>query len=779
MIFTQTILLLAPGAGKASTKFSIGGYYAGWMQGYYDNGQLPAEKIDFGAIDDIIHFALVPNNDGTLDDLSNSILPSNSDSLVIAAHAAGKRVLITVGGWNTGDAFRAATSPSMLAIFVSRLVNFVVVRRYDGIDVDWETLEESDSAQYVQFISLLRSSLNLLSLGSKPLLTAAVGWQPNIIAAVQQYFDYIDLMTYDFSGAWPGWVTWHNSPIYSGGFNFPSTGKPVPSADEMVNEFVSAGVQKDKIRIGIDFYGYIWKGGNIVGTGGPTAPREGWTSPPSVSPNIPYSAIMAQYYRPQYYRWDTTAYASYLAIQSSCPDSDMFISYDDIRTCEEKVEYAEKKGLAGVFIWEIGAGVSNYDSTANSQPLLTAIQRIVADSLRLPTPPPLATPSNQVYGVDVPTTLAWNSAFQAKTYRLQVSTASDFSSTVIDTSISSATSADLSALKREQTYYWRVESLDSSGASAFSPVRSFTTDGPPLLRPTLVQPTDSASLVPLTTTFVWRSVGGPATYEIQITTGPDFCGSAFDTSGVKDTSLTVHNLNHDQKYQWRVRAFPSSYNYGPSPYSSVGLFTTLEIPPAAPTLISPTNNSIKVSLTPVLRWQALQFVNGYRIQVSQKRDFSSTVLDTLTDATVYAFMRKLRQNTEYYWRVSASNKAGFGDWSGTSTFVTGNGNGLVLVDGGTPAMYFLYANYPNPFNPETKIRFDLVSASQVILQVYDITGRIVEQPLDQQLGAGTYEMSFDGSRLSSGVYFVIMHAASIDKQHPGTYERLRKMMLLR
>lgn len=49
-------------------------------------------------------------------------------------------------------------------------------------------------------------------------------------------------MTYDLSGPWPGWVTWHNSPLFHGGQTFPSTGAPLPSIDAMVDAFVAGGV---------------------------------------------------------------------------------------------------------------------------------------------------------------------------------------------------------------------------------------------------------------------------------------------------------------------------------------------------------------------------------------------------------------------------------------------------------------------------------------------------------------------------------------------------------
>ncbi|MFZ4591780.1 MAG: T9SS type A sorting domain-containing protein, partial [Ignavibacteria bacterium] len=79
-----------------------------------------------------------------------------------------------------------------------------------------------------------------------------------------------------------------------------------------------------------------------------------------------------------------------------------------------------------------------------------------------------------------------------------------------------------------------------------------------------------------------------------------------------------------------------------------------------------------------------------------------------------------------------------------------------------PSEYSLSQNYPNPFNPSTVIRFGIpksVSSPRVLggdlvqLKVYDITGREVQTLVNEKLQPGSYEVLFDGSRLTSGVYF--------------------------
>jgi hypothetical protein len=70
-----------------------------------------------------------------------------------------------------------------------------------------------------------------------------------------------------------------------------------------------------------------------------------------------------------------------------------------------------------------------------------------------------------------------------------------------------------------------------------------------------------------------------------------------------------------------------------------------------------------------------------------------------------------------------------------------------------PGEYKLYQNYPNPFNPTTTIQFDIPKAPLVMLKVYNVLGQEVATLVNEKREAGRYEVEFDGSRLTSGVYF--------------------------
>lgn len=79
--------------------------------------------------------------------------------------------------------------------------------------------------------------------------------------------------------------------------------------------------------------------------------------------------------------------------------------------------------------------------------------------------------------------------------------------------------------------------------------------------------------------------------------------------------------------------------------------------------------------------------------------------------------------------------------------------GINQVSTETPAGFSLFQNFPNPFNPTTIIKFEIPKASFVRLAVYDITGREAAVLVNNNLNAGKYEYSFEGSSHSGGVYF--------------------------
>jgi len=97
--------------------------------------------------------------------------------------------------------------------------------------------------------------------------------------------------------------------------------------------------------------------------------------------------------------------------------------------------------------------------------------------------------------------------------------------------------------------------------------------------------------------------------------------------------------------------------------------------------------------------------------------------------------------------------------------------GVMPISSVIPTSFSLYQNYPNPFNPVTKIRYELPRAGVVKLVVFDALGREVQTLVNEKQSAGTYETTFNGSQLPSGVYFYRLTAKG--------YIETKKLLLIR
>ncbi|MCK4297356.1 MAG: T9SS type A sorting domain-containing protein, partial [Candidatus Marinimicrobia bacterium] len=97
---------------------------------------------------------------------------------------------------------------------------------------------------------------------------------------------------------------------------------------------------------------------------------------------------------------------------------------------------------------------------------------------------------------------------------------------------------------------------------------------------------------------------------------------------------------------------------------------------------------------------------------------------------------------------------------------------LIVMDASTPPDGFkLSQNFPNPFNPSTKITFSLKTKGHTTLTVYNTVGQLVATLVDETMGTGTYHATFDARELPSGVYFYQIKS--------GEFAQVKKMILMK
>ncbi|MBK8983390.1 MAG: T9SS type A sorting domain-containing protein [Ignavibacteria bacterium] len=97
--------------------------------------------------------------------------------------------------------------------------------------------------------------------------------------------------------------------------------------------------------------------------------------------------------------------------------------------------------------------------------------------------------------------------------------------------------------------------------------------------------------------------------------------------------------------------------------------------------------------------------------------------------------------------------------------------GIQSISTEIPDNFSLEQNYPNPFNPETKIKFSVREKSLVSIKVFDALGKELDELVNEELAAGTYQTNFNGSGYNSGVYF---YRLTTDN-----YTETKKMILIK
>jgi Mg-chelatase subunit ChlD len=295
-----------------------------------------------------------------------------------------------------------------------------------------------------------------------------------------------------------------------------------------------------------------------------------------------------------------------------------------------------------------------------------------------PAAPSLISPAFYAYDIPVRPTLFWNKSCIGQTYSVMVSLASNFSSSVANVSGITDTNYTLGVTLSNLTrYYWRVNSSNQFGTSAWSDVWNFSTVVAPPGVPTLSSPANGAVNASLNTTLQWNAPatgGAPSSYETQFATDSTFVSmfgsQVFDTIVGSTTRYSyASGLSGNTTYYWRVRAINAG---GTGAWSVVRYFTTVPQLPDVPTLALPADASIDQPITGItLSWTAAARAVTYRVQVSTVSTFSSVLYNTTVSAPVVSLtLGTTAYQTTYYWRVYATNAGGSSAWSAVWSFTT-------------------------------------------------------------------------------------------------------------
>jgi chitinase len=261
------------------------------------------------------------------------------------------RILVSLEG--KAEDFALAAQPQNRRAFVSSCVETFIRGRFaphvvrpgifDGIDVDWESPELKDAANFHALLAEFRRQMNAVRPGLK--LAVAVGDSPLMLpgtdfAVVSRIVDQVGVMNYDYAGPWnthTGFV----APLFLSQF----TPHSHESIAQSIAAYHKAGVPLKKMLMGLPFYGYSWTRVEEANHG---LAQEG----DSVREDAPYHTIRAL----------TEPFEAFRDPRSMAPwlfDGDTFWTYEDPVSVRYKVSYAARQKLAGIMIWELSGDSPN------------------------------------------------------------------------------------------------------------------------------------------------------------------------------------------------------------------------------------------------------------------------------------------------------------------------------------------------------------------------------------------------------------------------------------
>ena len=351
---------------------------------------------------------------------------------------------------------------------------------------------------------------------------------------------------------------------------------------------------------------------------------------------------------------------------------------------------AANTGLTLPYVYAVAVSGRNlYAGTKGAGVWLRLLSEILG-----PLTPTLASPVDGATDMPTLSTLSWISSIGAETYRLQISTAPDFSTVVFDDSTIATTTKQAGPLKNNTLYYWRVSARNVGGTSVFSSVRSFRTIVAAPLAPALAEPIDAANNVSITPTLSWTKAPGATTYRLQVSLSTTFSVTIVNDSTIADTTKTIGPLQNSATYYWRVSA---KNDGGTSAWSQARSFTTIVAAPEVPTLAVPADSAKNIQLNPALSWNPVPGAIRYHLQVSTSRTFTSVTLDDSTLNTTSRSIGPLSLATSFYWRLRAWNPGGWGVFSSPRQFSTVVTTSVGQLTQAIPTAYSLSQNYPNPF----------------------------------------------------------------------------------
>lgn len=303
-------------------------YYANYHDDLTNLDKIDYLNLSFGKIEKKEQFYLL-NIDNIKETLFN-----------IRKQIPNLKIVLSIGCWGC-DGFSESVEDDLIRkAFITSIINIVKEYNLSGVDIDWEypTVTNNlvkgrleDKHNYTILLKELKEEL--IKINSNLILSAAVPCTTKFyeVKEINKYLDYLHIMSYDLD--YGSDVTVHLTPLYK-------SNHTLSSANDGVNNWISEGFEKEKIVIGSAFYVRYCETEGMIGSKLKSFKTMSYKNYQKLNIN-------------EYFDKDAEAYYGY--------QDNVFYSFDNPKSINEKINYIKKNNLAGIMCWEYNQDSDNHD----------------------------------------------------------------------------------------------------------------------------------------------------------------------------------------------------------------------------------------------------------------------------------------------------------------------------------------------------------------------------------------------------------------------------------